>query len=78
MSTTSTPFVAPAARRVPLWLKVAYTAFMAVLVPVYLRKAYCADIRENVKFQNFVKTARRQLLITGSRVQIPAGSPINQ
>src|SRR5215467_13215936 len=37
MSTTSTPFVAPAARRVPLLLKLAYTAFMAVLVPVYLR-----------------------------------------
>jgi hypothetical protein len=37
MSTTSTPSVVPAARRIPLWLKLAYTAFMAVLVPVYLR-----------------------------------------
>ena len=37
MSTTSTQFVAPAAQRIPLWLKLAYTAFMAVLVPVYLR-----------------------------------------
>src|SRR5215472_486651 len=37
MSTTSEPFVAPAARRIPLWLKLAYTAFMAVLVPIYLR-----------------------------------------
>jgi hypothetical protein len=37
MSTTSIPSVAPAARRIPLWLKLAYTAFMAVLVPVYLR-----------------------------------------
>jgi len=37
MSTISTPPVAPAARRIPLWLKLAYTAFMAVLVPVYLR-----------------------------------------
>ena len=37
VSTTSTPSVAPAARRIPLWLKLAYTAFMAVLVPVYLR-----------------------------------------
>ena len=26
-----------AARHIPLWLKLAYTAFMAVLVPVYLR-----------------------------------------
>jgi hypothetical protein len=39
MSTTSTLSVAPAARRIPLWLKLAYTAFMAVLVPVYLRDA---------------------------------------
>jgi hypothetical protein len=31
VSTTST------APRVPVWLKLAYTAFMAVLVPVYLR-----------------------------------------
>ena len=37
MSTTSTPSAATAASRVPLWLKLAYTAFMAVLVPVYLR-----------------------------------------
>jgi hypothetical protein len=37
MSTTSTPFGAPAVRRIPLWLKLAYTGFMAVLVPVYLR-----------------------------------------
>jgi hypothetical protein len=37
VSTTSKPSVAPATRRVPLWLKLAYTAFMAVLVPVYLR-----------------------------------------
>jgi hypothetical protein len=37
VSTTSTPSVAPAARHIPLWLKLAYTAFMAVLVPVYLR-----------------------------------------
>jgi hypothetical protein len=37
MSTISTRFVAPAARLIPLWLKLAYTAFMAVLVPVYLR-----------------------------------------
>ena len=37
MSTTNTLAVAPAARRIPLWLKLAYTAFMAVLVPVYLR-----------------------------------------
>jgi hypothetical protein len=37
MSTTSTPSVVPGARRIPLWLKLAYTAFMAVLVPVYLR-----------------------------------------
>jgi hypothetical protein len=36
-STTSTPSVVPGARRIPLWLKLAYTAFMAVLVPVYLR-----------------------------------------
>src|SRR5215470_11977283 len=28
--------VAPTARRIPLWLKLAYTAFMAVLVPIYL------------------------------------------
>jgi hypothetical protein len=25
------------ARRIPLWLKLTYTAFMAVLVPIYLR-----------------------------------------
>ena len=31
-----TPSIALAARRIPLWLKLAYTAFMAVLVPVYL------------------------------------------
>src|SRR3974377_190283 len=37
MSTTSTPPIAPAASRIPLWLKLAYTAFMVVLVPVYLR-----------------------------------------
>ena len=37
MSTTSTPFGAPAVRRIPLWLKLAYTGFMAVLVPVHLR-----------------------------------------
>jgi len=37
MSTISTPFGAPAPRRIPLWLKLAYTGFMAVLVPVYLR-----------------------------------------
>jgi hypothetical protein len=37
VSATSTPSAVPAARRVPLWLKLAYTAFMAVLVPVYLR-----------------------------------------
>ena len=37
MSTISTRFVAPAARLIPLWLKLAYTAFMAVLVPLYLR-----------------------------------------
>jgi hypothetical protein len=37
MSTTSMPSVAPAARRIPLWLKLTYTTFMAVLVPVYLR-----------------------------------------
>jgi hypothetical protein len=36
MSTTSTPSVAPDTRGIPLWLKLAYTAFMAVLVPVYL------------------------------------------
>jgi hypothetical protein len=27
----------PAVRRIPVWIKVAYTAFCAVLVPVYLR-----------------------------------------
>lgn len=37
VSTTSTPSVARATRRIPLWLKLTYTAFMAVLVPVYLR-----------------------------------------
>ena len=37
MSKTNTPFVAPAARRIPLWLKLAYTVFMAVLIPIYLR-----------------------------------------
>jgi hypothetical protein len=37
MSTTSIPSVAPAARRIPLWVKLAYTAFMVVLVPFYLR-----------------------------------------
>src|SRR5262249_53447611 len=31
----STPPLAPIANRVPLWLKLAYTAFMAVLVPGY-------------------------------------------
>lgn len=36
MSTTSTPSVATTASRIPLWLKLAFTAFMAVLVPVYL------------------------------------------
>jgi len=35
-SPASTPSFAPASRRIPLWLKLAYTAFMAVLVPVYL------------------------------------------
>src|SRR6516225_10055611 len=55
MSTTSTPFVAPAARRVPLWLKVAYTAFMAVLVPVYLR---------NYKPSNFLYFCDVALIIT--------------
>src|SRR5262245_45123337 len=28
--------LAPATPRIPLWLKLVYTAFMAVLVPVYL------------------------------------------
>ena len=37
VSRTSTLSVAPAARRIPLWLKLAYTVFMAVLVPIYLR-----------------------------------------
>ena len=37
MSATNTSFVAPAALRIPLGLKLAYTVFMAVLVPVYLR-----------------------------------------
>jgi len=37
VSTTSTHYSAPAAPGIPLWLKLAYTAFMAVLVPVYLR-----------------------------------------
>jgi len=37
MSMTTTLSIAPAVRRIPLWLKLAYTAFMAVLVPVYLR-----------------------------------------
>ena len=37
MSRTSTLSVAPAARRIPLWLKLAYTVFMAVLIPIYLR-----------------------------------------
>jgi hypothetical protein len=37
MSTISTPPVVPTARRIPLWLKLTYTAFMGVLVPVYLR-----------------------------------------
>src|SRR5262249_41687257 len=40
MSMTTTLSIAPAVRRIPLWLKLAYTAFMAVLVPVYLRN-YC-------------------------------------
>jgi hypothetical protein len=35
MSTTSTPSTAADASRIPLWLKLAYTAFMAVLIPVY-------------------------------------------
>src|SRR5262249_2760666 len=35
-SATSTASVAPSVGRIPLWLKVAYTAFMAVLVPIYL------------------------------------------
>ena len=29
--------MAAASRLVPLWLKIAYTAFMAVLIPVYLK-----------------------------------------
>jgi hypothetical protein len=33
----STQTLAEPARRLPLWLKLAYTAFMAVLVPVYWR-----------------------------------------
>src|ERR1700747_1618908 len=37
MTTTSMPSIAPATRRISLWLKLAYTAFMAVLIPVYLR-----------------------------------------
>jgi hypothetical protein len=37
VSTTGSQCVAPSARHIPLWLKLAYTAFMAVLVPVYLR-----------------------------------------
>ena len=36
-SPASTPSFAPTSRRIPLWLKLAYTVFMAVLVPVYLR-----------------------------------------
>ena len=36
MSMTGTPSLAPPAR-LPLWLKLAYTAFMLVLVPVYWR-----------------------------------------
>src|SRR5215468_2185747 len=35
-SATSTSSVAPTVGRIPLWLKLAYTAFMAVLVPIYL------------------------------------------
>src|SRR3974390_1512619 len=37
MSTTGAPSVAATASRIPLWLQLAYTAFVAVLVPVYLR-----------------------------------------
>src|SRR5262245_31241423 len=29
--------MAPTARRIPLWLKIAYTAFVAVLIPIYLK-----------------------------------------
>ena len=32
---TAASSLAPAAPRIPLWLKLVYTAFMAVLVPVY-------------------------------------------
>ena len=31
----STQTIAAPANRIPLWVKLAYTAFMAVLVPVY-------------------------------------------
>jgi hypothetical protein len=33
---TAASSLAPAAPRIPLWLKLAFTAFMAVMVPVYL------------------------------------------
>ena len=36
MSTTSTPSIAWNESRIPLWLKLAYTVFMAMLIPVYL------------------------------------------
>jgi hypothetical protein len=35
MSTTATQALAPPANRIPLWVKLIYTAFMAVLIPVY-------------------------------------------
>jgi len=35
MTTTSTQPLAQASNRIPLWLKLAYTAFMAVLIPAY-------------------------------------------
>jgi hypothetical protein len=37
-TTTTTQTLAPIASRLPLWLKLAYTGFMAVLIPVYLTK----------------------------------------
>ena len=33
--TAQSDVAAPAANRLPLWLKLVYTAFVAVLVPVY-------------------------------------------
>lgn len=35
---TDTTVTTPTRRRIPLWLKLAYTAFMLVLVPVYLQR----------------------------------------